>query len=160
MTKMNYITLNKTLILETTLTLKKFPKRGRKGKCYLYTRKTINAEGIIKTENQYFITNTVNNWFRQEPRIDAWMQKALGERIGREEDVHRIWKHHPTKLLVTKVQGHFIMEKVSQNHHNQVTDSASPVILKANITLAQMWCIQKTPGDLYRQVVFLQRKFV
>lgn len=32
MIKMDYITMNKKIILETTLILKKFPKRGREKK--------------------------------------------------------------------------------------------------------------------------------
>lgn len=39
---MDYVTLNKKVILEITQVLKIFPQRGREKKGYLYMRKAIN----------------------------------------------------------------------------------------------------------------------
>lgn len=57
---MYYITLNKKVIQEITLILKYFQQGEGKGKViFTQERQLINVEGIIKTENQYFTTNTV-----------------------------------------------------------------------------------------------------
>lgn len=59
---MYYITLNKKVIQEITLILKYFQQGEGKGKViFTQERQLINVEGIIKTENQYFTTNTVTN---------------------------------------------------------------------------------------------------
>lgn len=122
---MDYVTLHKKVILEITQILKYFQKGEEKKKViFTWERQLINVEGIIKTENRYFTANTVPTVlvmrFRQEPHLDAWMKKALGERFGG-KDVQSLKDHLIKKLLITKVRGCFTMKEASRNYHNQVT---------------------------------------
>lgn len=79
-------------------------------------RKAINkCRRNYKNRKSVFYSQHSTNWFRQEPHLDAWMKKALGERFGG-KDVQSLKDH-----LITKVEGCFTMEEVSRNYHNQVT---------------------------------------